>query len=61
MGYATHEARAGRGDSPARPLRLLGKQRLDKRNRCLVDVVSGLNVGFHFHVLPSFAFKLLSR
>jgi hypothetical protein len=48
------EARAGRGDSPAPPLRLLGKQQLDKRKRRLIDtVVSGLDVGLRLHGLPS--------
>jgi hypothetical protein len=32
---------------------LLRKQQLDKRNRRLIGVASGLDVGFHFHVLPS--------
>jgi hypothetical protein len=57
------EARAGRGDSPAPPLGLLGKQRLDKRNRRLIDtvtVVSGLDVGLRLHGLPSLAFEPLS-
>ena len=38
---------------------LLAKQRLDKRIRRLITS-SGLNVGFHFHALPSFALELLS-
>jgi hypothetical protein len=33
-------------------LRLLGEQRLDKRNRRLIDQ-AGLDVGLRLHVLPS--------
>jgi hypothetical protein len=42
-------------------LRLLDKQRLDKRNRRLIGpVASGLDLGFHFHGLPSVALEPLS-
>ena len=53
--FISCEARVGRGDSPAPPLGLLGKQRLDKRNRRLIDPaeLAGLNVGLRLHVLPS--------
>ena len=38
---------------------LLAKQRLDKRIRRLI-ASSGLNIGFHFHVLPSLVLEPLS-
>jgi hypothetical protein len=48
------EAWAGRSDSPAPPLGLQGKQRLDKRKH-LSDraELAGLDVGLRLHDLPS--------